>query len=277
MRQRVLRLSRYLFSSIAFSLAGLLYVVLALAFYIVFFDPRQRTPDADYYMLLLGVFGCGFAFLVTLSVASRANQAVYFPILARLPSRIEYLAAVLLASLSFTLVVQGGMAVLAVVANGPDLTPAQVATLAPVWLSADILLIVLAMHASDLVTRGWSRATVFGALAILLYAQTGASAVGSLLSRMVNFVGNSLLQARLVNLGSIAFQAGDWLGESMPALLQRLFGLVFWPLRTLAEAINQGTLRTPQALAPAVVLLYATVLFLLAAEFFANKDLHLTE
>jgi hypothetical protein len=32
-----------------------------------------------------------------------------------------------------------------------------------------------------------------------------------------------------------------------------------------------------QALAPAVLLLYATALYMLAAEFFATKDLFLTE
>ena len=97
-------------------------MLFALAFYIVFFDPRQQTPDTDYYMLVLGLFGALFAFLVTLSVASRANRAVHFPFLVRLPSRVEYLTAVLIASMSFTLIVQIILGILAVIANGPDFT-----------------------------------------------------------------------------------------------------------------------------------------------------------
>jgi len=40
---------------------------------------------------------------------------------------------------------------------------------------------------------------------------------------------------------------------------------------------HHGFFDTTQALAPAVILLYATILFMLAADFFASKDLDFTE
>ena len=53
MTGRILGMSGYLLKSLLFSLAGLLYLLMTLAFYIVFFDPRQQTPDADYFVLVL--------------------------------------------------------------------------------------------------------------------------------------------------------------------------------------------------------------------------------
>ena len=106
MIRRIFVLSAYLFRSLLFSLSGLLYILLALAFYRIFFDPSQQTPDADYYTLVLGLFGIVFVFLVTLSVAGRANKAIHLPLIVRVPSRVEYLTSVTLAALAFSLVIQ---------------------------------------------------------------------------------------------------------------------------------------------------------------------------
>ena len=60
-------------------------------------------------------------------------------------------------------------------------------------------------------------------------------------------------------------------------IISRLFGFVFWPFEALADGITNGYFTANQALAPAILLLYATVLFLLAVDLFANKDLEFTE
>jgi hypothetical protein len=52
MIQRITALALYFFSSLLFSLAGVLYVLLALTFWWVFFYPADQTPHADYYILL---------------------------------------------------------------------------------------------------------------------------------------------------------------------------------------------------------------------------------
>ncbi|MFN2221428.1 MAG: hypothetical protein ACK2UH_02675, partial [Candidatus Promineifilaceae bacterium] len=168
---RIFALSRYLLRSLLLSLAGFLYILLALVFYIIFFDPRQQTPDLDYFILLLGLFGMAFSFIVTLSVAARANQAVHYPLIVKLPSRIEYLSAVFIASLIYGFIMQLVVAGVALVANGPDITIRQALEIPPLWIAGDILLVVVALHASDLVARGWSRVYVFSVLGLLLYLQ----------------------------------------------------------------------------------------------------------
>jgi len=59
--------------------------------------------------------------------------------------------------------------------------------------------------------------------------------------------------------------------------LRQLFGFIFWPFHAISEAIFQGFFNPTQALAPAILLLYATILFMLAADLFANKDVDFTE
>ena len=63
-------------------------------------------------------------------------------------------------------------------------------------------------------------------------------------------------------------------GES---LLSGILNIVFWPFRTIGEATINGYFTPAQALAPAVLVLYATILFLIAADLFASKDLEMTE
>jgi hypothetical protein len=260
-----------------FSVAGLLYILFALAFYIVFFPPNQQTPDADYYMLILAVFGSVFAFLVTLSVSARANRAVHFPFLVRLPSRIEYLTAVLIASMSFTFIVQIVLGFLAVIANGPDLTLTQLLEIPPIWISGVLLFTVLALHASDLVASGWSRVYVFGILAVLLYIQSGLSLVAEFLSQLLDRAGSFLLTQGWTTIADPLFAFSDWITSTGSDILQSLTRLVFWPFSAVADASIAGFFTLSQALAPAVLVLYATALFVLAASVFAIKDLYLTE
>lgn len=277
MIQRILTLVLYLFRSLLFSISGLLYFMVTLAFYIVFLDPRQRTPDTDYYILVLGLFGMAMTFLVTLTVASRANQSIHYPLIVRLQSRVEYLTSVMITAVGFALVIQVVVAIVALILNGPDLGLRQMIEIPPLWIAANVLFSVLALHASDLVTAGWSRVYVYGVLLILLYGRGSAGTVVGWLSDIFSRLGNNMLSQGWVELGSGLFQFSNWLNDTAARLLENMLGLVFWPFSAVAEATINGAFSRTQSLAPAIMLLYATILFLLAADFLATKDLYLTE
>jgi hypothetical protein len=277
MIQRILTLTLYLLRSLLLSLSGLLYFMLTLAFYIIFLDPRQNTPDTDYYILVLGLFGTALTFLVTLSVAARANQSIHYPLLVRLQSRVEYLTAVMLTSLTFAFAIQVVVAIVALFLNGPELSLRQIIEIPPLWIAANILFSVLALHASDLVTSGWSRVYVYGALLILLYGRASAGTILGWFADLFSRTGNSMLTRGWVDLGSNLFQFSNWLNDSAADLFQNILGLVFWPFSAVADATINGAFSRTQSLAPAIMLLYATILFLLAADFLATKDLYLTE
>lgn len=277
MTARILALSRYLLRSLLFSLAGFLYILLALVFYIIFFDPRQHTPDLDYFILLLGLFGMAFSFIVTLSVAARANQAVHYPLIVKLPSRIEYLSAVFVASLTYGLTMQLLVAGVALVANGPAITARQALEIPPLWIAGDILLVVVALHASDLVARGWSRVYVFSILGLLLYLQNGLGVLGDWMFSLFNRTGGTLSERGLDRLARFFYDSATWLASDGSTFLERVFGSLFWPFQAIIDAVILGQFTLAQALAPAVLLIYAALLFLLAASLFARKDLLLTE
>ncbi len=241
MIQRMLALAAYLARSLLFSLAGCLYILLALASWWVFFPPTQLTPHADYYILLLAGLGGAFAFLVTFTIAGRANHAMHYPLLVRLPSRIEYLGAVLISALVFGTALQLLVAILAIY-HGPTFTLWHILIIPIVWLPVNSLSAVLALHASDLVVAGWSRIYVYGILLAL--------AIGQKINYPQPF-------------------------QTLP--IKQVLGAPFWPFQTILDAIRAGFFGPPQWLAPVVLALYAVFLFALASEWFTAKDLILAE
>ncbi|WP_420644201.1 hypothetical protein [Candidatus Leptofilum sp.] len=273
MIQRISVLARYFIRTVLFSLTGILYLLLTLAVWFLLFNPQQQTPDAAYYRLLIGGFGAGLAFLVTLSVAARANDAQHYPFLVRLNSRVEFVTAVLFSSLFIALIFQLLLMLLALV-NGPSLTLGVLLEIPPIWLPPMLLMAVLALHASDFVTIGWSRIYVFGLLAILLFGRglqnESLASLSTSLSRYAINQGWVEISNNLENYAHTLNQMDD-------NIISRLFGFVFWPFEALAEGIINGYFTANQSLAPAILLLYATVLFLLAVDLFANKDLEFTE
>lgn len=276
MIQRIATLTSYLLRRTVFSLTGAFFILLTLTVWWTFFDPRQGTPDTDYYILVIGLFGAAIAFLTTLSMASRANQAMNYPLLARLPSRVEHLAAVLFSGLTFTLLLQWLLALLAL-ANGPELPLGRLIEIPPIWLSLDILLAVMALHASDLVVKGWSRVYVYGFTAMFLFGQNVDDTAVDWLTGRVNRLASWLFQRNLESAGNLTNDLANWLGESGSQALPQLLGIPFWPFNAIADATIAGFFTTLQALAPFILLLYATILFMLAADFFASKDLYLVE
>lgn len=276
MIRRIRTLSGYLLRSQAISISGIIMLLGMLAFWRLFFDPTQRTPEASYYVLLTTLFGAGMTFVATIAFAARANQAVSYPMLARLPSRVEHLTAVFLSAVTYATFLQLLLAVLATW-RGPGLAFGQIIEIPPLWLSVNILAAVLALHATDLVARGWSRVYVYGTIALLLLLNTLSNTGFSWLTNAVSNVSTFFYSTSLELLGNAFNSMANWLTSGGTGVLSQVSAVIFWPFRALSEAVIIGHFTPLQALAPAVLLLYATALYMLAAEFFATKDLFLTE
>jgi hypothetical protein len=275
MIQRIATLCRYLTGNLLYSLSGVLYLIGALVYYWLAF--QQPSPETAYFVLVLGLFGAVVTFLLTLSVAARANQAVNFPLLVRLPSRIEYLTAVLLTAFSLGLALQLLAASLALLRNGPTLSLAQVLEIPPIWIAFNILAATLALHASELVTAGWSRVYLYGTLALLLFLQGNHPQVLRWLADRFLAMGNWLNQQGAAAASTPVRNFAGWLTRDAPNWLAQALDYLFWPIQAITQAVTSGQFSRAQALAPAVLLLYATIIFMLAADLFANKDLHLHE
>lgn len=275
MMGRIWVLTRYLSRRGLLSLNGLLYLIGTLIFWFIFFPPQQGTPNIANYMLLIGAFGAAVAFLLTLTITTQANQSINYPLLVRLPSRVEYLTAVLLSSFFIALLLQGLVALLAMY-RGPGLSP-RLLELPPFWLALNLLAIVLALHASDFVTDGWSRVYVYGALALLLISQSSEGLFSQWLAGRMALFSRYLMQQEMVGLSNQVAQFANWLQGGGTEGLTAVFGIVFWPFQAILEAIIADGFNTVQALAPAVLLLYATILFMLAADLFATKDVDFVE
>lgn len=276
MTRRISILTMHFFKSLLFSLAGILYVIVSLAYWAVFFPPGQTTPDSENYIILIGAFGIAIAFLATLSTADRANQMENYPILVRLPSRIEYLAAVMLSTLLFTTVLQLLVAGLALI-SGPDLPWRTMVEIPPMWLALNIVAITLAIHATDLVVVGWSRVFIYGFVALLLVFQQMRGGEGSWFADQLANLSRVLVQIGFADVAGWVDNAAFYLEEISLDFLTTLSSAVFWPFRSLVDAVFNGYFTPIQALAPAILLLYATILFLLAANLFAAKDLDFAE
>lgn len=276
MIQRISALVGYLHRSLWFSLTGFLYLILALVYWFYFFPPSQQTPDLGNYILVIAVFGMALAFLSTLTVAARANRAELYPVLVRLPSRPEYITAVLTTSLLFTFTLQLLIAGLALI-RGPELSVWAVVELIPIWVSGNIVAAVLALHATDLAYAGWSRVLVFGVLAIFLLMQSIYEAASSWLATGMDTLGRGLIAGQTITIGNWFIDSAVWIRTGGDQVIGSIFSAPFWPFRAITTAVTSGTFTPAQALAPAIILLYATILFLIVADLFANKDLMLEE
>lgn len=274
MNQRVTVLASYFFKRFFRSVSGALYVLLTLAYWVILFNPQQQTPDIDYFILVAGLFGPLIAFLITLTISNWANQAINYPFLVRLPSRVEYLTAVFLAAFSAAISLQLLLSILAIAFQGPTLDLSHIFEIPPIWIAPTILAITLAMHASDLVTRGWSRVYIFGILAIFLFGQ-GIS--NELLLRLINGFNRYAANQGWRSILNTLTTWSNNISASETNLIARATSAIFWPFDALAQAVLNGAFTSIQAIAPAILLLYATILFILAADLFVNKDLILTE
>lgn len=276
MIQRILILIGYFAKSLFFSLTGLILVILSLIYWAVFFPPGQGTPDVENYIILIGAWGAAATFLVTLSVAGRASRLENYPLLVRLPSRVEYLVAVLAGSLLLGFLMQLLVAGLALI-RGPELTLGRILTIPPIWLSVNLLASILAIHASDLVTAGWSRVILFGSLAVALILNTAATGSEYWFSDRFNDLAELFGRINLMWFSDLAVSASSWAASAPLGGIASAVSFLFWPFRAMSDAIFAGSFSPSQALAPAVLLLYGAILFLVAATLFAGKDLEFVE
>lgn len=276
MMQRIWILTAFFAKSLFFSLTGLILLILSLIYWVILFPPGQGTPDAENYIILVGALGAAATFLAALALASRAGRMENYPLLVRLPSRIEYLAAVLLASLLLGVAMQLLVAGLALI-RGPDLSAARWLTIPPLWLAVDILAAVVALHVTDLVTAGWSRVIIFGTLAVLLLLNSMNASPDSWLIERLYDLSALFSGMNLMWLSDLAVNVASGLGGSSMGALSQAAGIVFWPFQAMTDAVFAGRFTPSQALAPAVLLLYGSILFLIAATLFAGKDLEFVE
>ncbi len=276
MIRRILILAGYYSKSVFFSLTGLILLILSLIYWGVFFPPGQGTPDVENYVILIGAWGAAATFLATLAVSGRASRLENYPLIVRLPSRVEYLVAILIGSLALGLLLQLLVAGLALI-RGPKLSLPQLLAIPPVWLSVNLLAAVLATHASDLVTTGWSRVILFGFIAIALVFNSAASGSGSWFSDRLFDLAQLFARINLMWFSDITISLASWANQSALTGVAAAISMIFWPFRAIADAIFSGRFTPSQALAPAVLLLYGTTLFLIASLLFAGKDLEFME
>ena len=243
MRQRIFTIARYLIRDLARSLTGSAYLLVAFIYWLLLFPPQQGTPDIDNYILIVGIFGIAITFLTTLSITTRANQAINYPFIARLASRVEYLTAVLLASILFAFGLQLLVAILALI-RGPDITLWHVIELPPIWIAPNILAAVLALHASDFVTSGWSRVYIYGILAIFLFATTNGDTVSGWLSSLSNTLSDLFFRQDWLFLGTQFSNLSEWLTRDSANNLGDLLGFLFWPSAILYQGTSVGRLPT---------------------------------
>ncbi|NCF68755.1 MAG: hypothetical protein GWP61_22575 [Chloroflexi bacterium] len=276
MIRRLFVLTGYFLRNIFFSLAGSIYIILALAYWAIFFPPGQGTPDLDNYFLIIGAFGAAMTFLATLTIAARAYRAENYPLVVRLPSRAEYITAVFTSALLFTFVLQLLIAVLALI-RGPQLSLGKMLEIPPLWISINLLAAMLALHASDMVASGWSRVVIFGVLAILLIGQNLVERFTSGLSAAVSSLSSVFYAQQWVTIADAFGRLSAWLYGVGSETLGKVLGVVFWPFNAITDAVLAGYFTPTQALAPAILVLYATILFLIASDLFATKDLDMSE
>jgi hypothetical protein len=71
--------------------------------------------------------------------------------------------------------------------------------------------------------------------------------------------------------------AGVWLNGRETGILAQVYSWIIWPFTAISDAVINGFFTATQALAPAIIMLYAAILFLLSADLFADKDLDFIE
>ena len=276
MIRRILILAGYFSKGVVFSVTGLLLIMFGLVYWAIFFPPGQTTPDIENYIILIGSLGAAATFFSGLVIAGRASRLETYPMLVRLPSRVEYLVAVLLGTIALGLFIQLLVAGLALL-RGPDLVVSRLLAIPPIWLSVNVLAAILAMHASDLVTAGWSRVIIFSLLAFALILNSASPDPESWFSERLFGLVDILNRINLVWFADVVSGAAGLAGSSLFALLTQTAAIMFWPFRALSDAVLSGGFSASQALAPAVIVLYSAILFLIAAILFCGKDLDFVE
>ncbi len=156
--------SLYLLKDFSRSLWVIVPPGVTLALYRVFF---LYGSDSAYLASIGGLIMALVCLLTTLLLASRANRASTYPLLARLPHRYELVAGVALSSLAVTLVMAAGLLATVILGGGVPLTLSELLAIVPRWLAILLLVVAFGLHMSRLVSRNGSNWVAYIVLILL--------------------------------------------------------------------------------------------------------------
>ncbi len=233
---RVWTLALFFVRDLFRSLAAVVPLAVALAFGLMAFEYGM---DQAQFIPVAGLGSGAIGWLAALLLAGRADRATSFLLVARLRRRVELLAALFIGSL-------GLMAVWAILIAVPNLLAGRLTLefpsalwIGPTWLALWSLAVALALALSGLVHRGVS-----------------------------HLVGYVLLTALLV-----ANDQKALLAEHRLEGLVRIVNALLWPVSTLLAQAAAGRHDRLYFLALALTSGYAALLFALAGQLLAGKDL----
>ena len=237
MMRRVVTLGLFLTRNLFRTWLGVLPPVLTLLIYRLTFTYRdQGDPD---YFTAVGGLGLSFVCVITaLLVADRANRAAMYSLVARLPRRMEFLAAVVVSTVLIMLAMAGLYTGLVLGLQHMTMMPIQLLLVAPRWLILFIFVATLGLMMSNLASRGGSHIIVFTILGLMALSRD---------------------QLRYLN---------D--GESSP-----LIAGIELVIRPVTDLLTRSLEINPAQVLPALAMtvMYAVVLFALATGLFQRKDL----
>jgi hypothetical protein len=237
---RIWTLTRFLMGDLIRSLAVIVPLAASVAFGLIAFEYGM---DQSQFITVAGLGIGAICLLTTMLLASRANRASSYPLVARLRHRAELLAALILSSLILT-------AILALLITLPNLFAGRLSLefpsvfwILPTWLALWLMASALALPLSPLAGRAGSHLVGYALVTLLLVANDR----------------KAMLNTRGL----------DW--------LVRIVTVLLWPVVTLTTQASAGVHDRSYFLALALVCLSALFLFALGAQLLARKDLLWTE
>jgi hypothetical protein len=233
---RIFVLATLLVRDLFLSLAGIVPLAAALAFGLIAFEYGM---DQAQFITVAGVGTLGICLLTTLLLASRANRATSYLVLARLHQRADLLLSIIFASISITVVLAILIASGNLLTGRLSLNPTSVFWILPTWLFLLLLAASLGLVLSGLVARDGSHLAGYLLLTGLLIAHDRAE----------------VLSAR-----------------GLDSLVQ-IVSAILWPVSTLLSRASAGSLDRVYFIAGILTLVYAALLCALAAILFQRKDL----
>lgn len=232
---RVCTLSRFLVWELFRSLLGLIPPALTLGFYQATF---YFGGNVDYFAGVGGGDMMIVALATSLLLVHRANRAATYPLLARLPRRVELLIAIVVSTLGIEALMTVLFLALVLGFHKATVTLPELLVILPRWFTLFLFAAALGLNMGKLVSRGGSHIVTSGVLALVV---------------TVNELQFSLLQDQTWLLNGIL-----WLAS---------------PLATMLSAGVHALSPEQYGLAFLLTLIYAGALFLLAAALFQRKDL----
>ncbi len=162
---RIVVLSAFLTRNFFRVLLGAVPPILTLGlFQATFFWPG----DTDYFAAIAGLDLALIALVTTLLFISCANRAATYPLVARLPRRVELLIALFIAALFVTSVMGVLLVALILGLHKSTATPLQMLVIIPRWLALVAFAIGLGLNLGGLVSRGVSQGLTALVVSVLL-------------------------------------------------------------------------------------------------------------